>query len=85
MRRPSVLLALVALLAVVGSATAGCGAKKETLSPKGSKQLELMLDYFPNADHAGIVILTLMAVALFALATLVERVACPWSRKEAPA
>ena len=54
MRRPSVLLALVALLAVVGSATAGCGAKKETLSPKGSKQLELMLDYFPNADHAGI-------------------------------
>jgi putative hydroxymethylpyrimidine transport system substrate-binding protein len=53
-RRPSVLLALVALLAVVGSATAGCGAKKETLSPKGSKQLELMLDYFPNADHAGI-------------------------------
>ncbi|HYY23454.1 MAG TPA: ABC transporter permease [Thermoleophilaceae bacterium] len=35
--------------------------------------------------YAGIVILTLMAVALFALATLVERVACPWSRKEAPA
>jgi ABC-type nitrate/sulfonate/bicarbonate transport system permease component len=35
--------------------------------------------------YAGIVILTLMAVALFALATLAERVACPWSRKEAPA
>jgi putative hydroxymethylpyrimidine transport system permease protein len=35
--------------------------------------------------YAGIVILTLMAVALFALATLVERVACPWSRKEASA
>jgi ABC-type nitrate/sulfonate/bicarbonate transport system permease component len=35
--------------------------------------------------YAGIVILTVMAVALFALATLAERVACPWSRKEASA
>lgn len=35
--------------------------------------------------YAGIVILTLMAVALFALATLAERVACPWNRKEEPA
>jgi ABC-type nitrate/sulfonate/bicarbonate transport system permease component len=35
--------------------------------------------------YAGIVILTLMAVALFALATLAERVACPWNRKEQPA
>ena len=24
------------------------------LEPAGSKQVELMLDYFPNADHAGI-------------------------------
>jgi len=35
--------------------------------------------------YAGIVILTLMAVALFALTTLAERVACPWDRKEEPA
>jgi ABC-type nitrate/sulfonate/bicarbonate transport system permease component len=35
--------------------------------------------------YAGIVILTLMAVALFALATLAERLACPWNRTEAPA
>ncbi len=35
--------------------------------------------------YAGIVILTLMAVALFALATLAERVVCPWNRKESPA
>jgi ABC-type nitrate/sulfonate/bicarbonate transport system permease component len=35
--------------------------------------------------YAGIVILTLMAVALFALATLAERIACPWNRKETPA
>jgi putative hydroxymethylpyrimidine transport system permease protein len=32
--------------------------------------------------YAGIVILTLMAVALFALVALTERVACPWNRKE---
>jgi len=30
--------------------------------------------------YAGIVILTLMAVALFALVALAERVACPWNR-----
>jgi ABC-type nitrate/sulfonate/bicarbonate transport system permease component len=32
--------------------------------------------------YAGVVILTLMAVALFALAALAERLACPWTRKE---
>jgi ABC-type nitrate/sulfonate/bicarbonate transport system permease component len=32
--------------------------------------------------YAGIVILTLMAVSLFALAALAERLACPWNRKE---
>ncbi len=35
--------------------------------------------------YAGIVILTLMAVALFALASLAERLACPWNRKETSA
>ena len=32
--------------------------------------------------YAGIVLLTLMAVALFALVTLAERVVCPWNRNE---
>ena len=32
--------------------------------------------------YAGIVILTLIAVGLFALAALAERAACPWSREE---
>ncbi len=32
--------------------------------------------------YAGVVILTLMAVALFALATLAERLLCPWNRTE---
>jgi ABC-type nitrate/sulfonate/bicarbonate transport system permease component len=35
--------------------------------------------------YAGIVILTAMAIALFLLATLAERLACPWNRKETPA
>jgi putative hydroxymethylpyrimidine transport system substrate-binding protein len=46
-RRLAALMACLALFA-------GCGEKKETLEPKGSKQLELLLDYFPNADHAPI-------------------------------
>jgi putative hydroxymethylpyrimidine transport system substrate-binding protein len=41
-------LALLALIA------AGCGEKEDVLEPSGSKSVELMLDYFPNADHAGI-------------------------------
>jgi putative hydroxymethylpyrimidine transport system permease protein len=32
--------------------------------------------------YAGIVILTLMAVALFALVALAERFVCPWNRKD---
>ncbi len=35
--------------------------------------------------YAGIVILTLMAVALFALVSVAERAACPWNRTEATA
>ena len=33
---------------------AACGEKEEALGPRGTSELELMLDYFPNADHAGI-------------------------------
>jgi putative hydroxymethylpyrimidine transport system substrate-binding protein len=43
-------LALLLALAVL----AGCGEKKETVTPSGSKRVELMLDFFPNADHAPI-------------------------------
>ena len=47
MRRALPLLMVVALLAA-------CGEKEDALEPSGSKQVTLMLDYFPNADHAGI-------------------------------
>jgi putative hydroxymethylpyrimidine transport system substrate-binding protein len=44
----AVLCGAVALVAF------GCGEKEDALEPSGSKRVELMLDYFPNADHAGI-------------------------------
>jgi putative hydroxymethylpyrimidine transport system substrate-binding protein len=51
--RPSVLLALVAALSLT-LLVAGCGEKEDTLEPGAPQELTLMLDYFPNADHAGI-------------------------------
>jgi len=46
---------LIALLAALGAAAlAGCGEKEETTSAPPSSQVRLMLDYYPNADHAGI-------------------------------
>jgi putative hydroxymethylpyrimidine transport system substrate-binding protein len=53
MRRP---LALAALLSLA-LAAAGCGAKPEPgdgASGAPSEDMRLILDYFPNADHAGI-------------------------------
>lgn len=43
---------LVALCALV--LFAGCGEKVDVLAPKSERQIQLMLDYFPNADHAPI-------------------------------
>jgi len=44
------------IAAIVALALAGCGEKQETVtgSPSSTQQLTLMLDWFPNADHAGI-------------------------------
>jgi putative hydroxymethylpyrimidine transport system substrate-binding protein len=47
------LVSLAALLALVSFA-AGCGERKEpTLAPR-TESLDLVLDYFPNADHVGL-------------------------------
>jgi putative hydroxymethylpyrimidine transport system substrate-binding protein len=49
-RRP-----LVALLALVATlALAACGERSEPTGPAARESVRLMLDYFPNADHAGI-------------------------------
>ena len=45
---------LLVALAVVAGLAAGCGEKEESLDPGAPEPLELMLDFFPNADHAPI-------------------------------
>ena len=45
---------LLALCAATALALAACGEKEDVLEPGGGERFELMLDYFPNADHAGI-------------------------------
>jgi putative hydroxymethylpyrimidine transport system substrate-binding protein len=44
----------LALLAAAAAVLAGCGEKKDTTTPAATQPLSLMLDFFPNADHAGI-------------------------------
>ena len=56
---------LAALACAAALAIAGCGEKEDVLEPTGSKHVELMLDYFPNADHAGMVPLVLPDVFTF--------------------
>ena len=46
---PATLLCLA-----LAALAAGCGEKEEVLGPDKAEQLSVMLDYFPNADHAGI-------------------------------
>jgi putative hydroxymethylpyrimidine transport system substrate-binding protein len=48
-RLPLVLLAVAAALTL-----AACGEKSESTGPAERASVRLMLDYFPNADHAGI-------------------------------
>jgi putative hydroxymethylpyrimidine transport system substrate-binding protein len=44
----------VAAVALAALLLAGCGERKEHTGPVRTQQLQLMLDFFPNADHAGI-------------------------------
>jgi putative hydroxymethylpyrimidine transport system substrate-binding protein len=50
---PRIALAAVAAL-LLALLAAGCGEKEDVLEPGEPQPLSLMLDYFPNADHAGI-------------------------------
>lgn len=71
--------ATVSVIGAVFGEWAGSDAGLGRLVLLGNNQLQTPRVY------AGIVILTLMAVALFALASLAERLACPWNRKDASA
>jgi putative hydroxymethylpyrimidine transport system substrate-binding protein len=44
----------VVIVALVAALLAGCGERKERTAPGKTQQLQLMLDFLPNADHAGI-------------------------------
>jgi len=44
----------VALSALSAIALAACGEKEDKTSAPPTSQVRLMLDYYPNADHAGI-------------------------------
>jgi putative hydroxymethylpyrimidine transport system substrate-binding protein len=48
-----ILLALLAT-AVVALGLGACGEKKDAGSPGATEPVDLVLDYFPNADHVGI-------------------------------
>jgi putative hydroxymethylpyrimidine transport system substrate-binding protein len=54
MTRRLLSLAIAAAVLAAAVLVAGCGAKKERTEPSGLVPFELMLDYFPNADHAAI-------------------------------
>jgi putative hydroxymethylpyrimidine transport system substrate-binding protein len=51
-RRRLVVLVLPAVLLALG--LAACGEKKETTGAAAVEPVDLVLDYLPNADHAGI-------------------------------
>jgi putative hydroxymethylpyrimidine transport system substrate-binding protein len=53
--RKRIPLAVVSVLVVaVVALAAGCGSKENPTEPSGTTSFELMLDFFPNADHAPI-------------------------------
>jgi ABC-type nitrate/sulfonate/bicarbonate transport system permease component len=68
----------VSVIGAVFGEWAGSDAGLGRLVLLGNNQLQTPRVY------AGVVLLTAMAVALFALASLAERVVCPWNRKDAP-
>ncbi|HET8672148.1 MAG TPA: ABC transporter substrate-binding protein [Thermoleophilaceae bacterium] len=51
-RLPAAVLAALVLAAAL--VAAGCGSKTDRIEPSGLTSFELMLDYFPNADHSEI-------------------------------
>jgi putative hydroxymethylpyrimidine transport system substrate-binding protein len=51
-RRAGILLGAIALWCAL--ALAACGAKQDSTSAPGTKPFAVMLDFFPNADHAAL-------------------------------
>ncbi|MCW3031670.1 MAG: putative hydroxymethylpyrimidine transport system substrate-binding protein [Solirubrobacteraceae bacterium] len=53
-RRPITAIAALAALAACAVALSACGSKHDVLSAKATKRFTVMLDFFPNADHAAL-------------------------------
>jgi len=47
-------LTAVLMIALAASALASCGEKHDATAPRTPRPFDLVLDFFPNADHAGI-------------------------------
>jgi putative hydroxymethylpyrimidine transport system substrate-binding protein len=47
-------VAAVALVVLGSLALTACGSKKDVIAPGAAKPFTLLLDFFPNADHAAI-------------------------------
>jgi putative hydroxymethylpyrimidine transport system substrate-binding protein len=45
---------LAALAVITALALAGCGTKKDMIAPGAAHPFTVMLDFFPNADHAAL-------------------------------
>jgi putative hydroxymethylpyrimidine transport system substrate-binding protein len=54
MRRTRRAAALLAVSAACALALAACGTKQDASAPAGTKPFTVMLDWFPNADHAAL-------------------------------
>jgi putative hydroxymethylpyrimidine transport system substrate-binding protein len=52
--KPSRLLGAAALCAACAIALGACGTKQDALSAPATKRFDVMLDFFPNADHAAL-------------------------------
>jgi putative hydroxymethylpyrimidine transport system substrate-binding protein len=63
------------LAAACAVAVAACGEKKESAAAPKREQVRLMLDFFPNADHAGIY--AAQGTGAFAKAGLDVKIATP--------
>ena len=46
--------ALLAAAAALAALVAGCGGEDSASAPEGAEKVDLILDWFPNADHAGV-------------------------------
>ncbi len=53
-RRPGRLVAATAIALVATTGVAGCGERQPPSGRGGTEEIELLLDFFPNADHAPI-------------------------------